>query len=925
MSTAILAKPKSYAPMPIKTQVQAIYQSDDAADSVALVWPEELADYEIINEVDGKATRFIYCPSELAMREALVTFAQAPERLVLISPFSQVQLAKDVLARIWKNAPQQISPWKNLQQFIKVREIDPRLKKNGQWIAKVLLGRLDRYQDKVSFGEVLDQESAWQAIALAYLNYSEPTLDLQSVFHWSANSEASTLVDKLPIDVKDNLGDWLNFGLPQFSALVKTLLLNGQADDLLSIGLACSIMYYKKVEQLPQVDTTQLHISRGVFKERYLAGESFDQCLLQQFGSEAVIAVSHLLHQQGYQAMNTVLGKAEQIIASLDLSSVVDLSTVLPASLQRRLSCYAHSLSDVLAGGDTSLAETALVEVNQHLLSQFTAQRETMERAEMAIRLARWLKRSPESSHNAAGAISEYIEHGSFADWARSVVWSGDVQEDLSKVYHQLTELVTAEREVQNKNFAQNMASIARGDVLADSYIPVEDTLERLVAPIAEQSPVLLLVLDGMSEAVYRELTEDLVKHHWLELRKSGQQGDPCLVAALPTVTKVSRCSLLSGRLQEGVATNEKQAFTAHPLLKKLASTKFPPTVFHKADLLQSGSGALNTNVRAKLAGTEYKVLAAVINAIDDQLSSSSQVSVDWSLDNITLLRQVLEAAREAGRVIMITSDHGHVLDHDSFYHQPSSDNGERYQLDSNDVSEHEIEVSGNRVVTADQSVVLPWTERLRYTKSKSMGYHGGCSLQEVIIPLGIYVSATDVDSLSGWVEVPRDVPDWWHQGASIAENPVSDIAGDRAEGTNSAQKSKSSKKAKEAAAAAELMDDMFPSPVETQSGDVSGPVTWIGELFSSVVYQQVRNRSGRTAVKEEQLQALIELLDRYQGQAMEAVVLRHLAIPKLRLRGFLAGVQKLMNIDGYPILTVDRESQTIKLDIALLKKQFEL
>lgn len=925
MSAATLTKPQSYAPMPIKTQVQAIYQSDAAADCIALVWPEALTDNEIMDEVSGKTTRFVYCPSELAMREALVKFSLSPECLVLVSPFNEVHLAKDVLARIWKNAPQQISPWKNLQQFIKVREIDPRLKKNGQWIAKALLGRLDHYQHKVNFGEVLDQESAWQAIALAYLAYSEPTLDLQSVFNWSVNSGRAALVDELPDDVKDNLGDWLKLGLPKFSDLVKTLLLDGQADDLLSIGLACSIMYYQKIEQLPQIDTTELHSSRGVFKERYLAGQSFDQGLLQQFGNEAVIAVSQLLNKQGYQAMNTVLGKAEQFIASLDLTVVVDLSTVLPTSLQRRLSRYAHSLGKVLAGGDTSLAESALVEVNRHLLSQFTAQRETMERAKMAIRLARWLKQAPGSSHNAAGAIGEYIGQGSFADWARSVVWSGDVHEDLSKVYQQLTEQVSAKREVQNKNFSKYMEGIARGDVLPKSYIPVEDTLERLVAPIAEQSPVLLLVLDGMSEAVYRELTEDLVKHHWLELRESDQQGDPCLVAALPTVTKVSRCSLLSGRLQEGVATNEKQAFTAHPLLKKLASTKFPPTVFHKADLIQSGSGALNTNVRAKLAGTQYKVLAAVINAIDDQLSSSSQVSVDWSLDNITLLRQVLEAAREAGRVVIITSDHGHVLDHDSFYQQSFSDNGERYQLAGGDVSEHEIKVTGHRVVTEDQSVVLPWTERLRYTKSKSMGYHGGASLQEVVIPLGIFVSAENFDVLNGWVEVPRHLPDWWDHKSLVTDNIGSYTTSVIPDSTKTgAEKSKKSQKAKKAAAS-ELMDDMFASPVDTQESDSDKHVVWIDNLFTSVIYQQIKARAGRTPVKEEQLRALIELLDEQQGQAMEATVLRHLSIPKIRLRGLLAAAQKLLNVEGYPVLSIDRDSETVKLNISDLKSQFEL
>ena len=927
MSTETLTKQQIYAPMPIKTQVQAIFESDSAADCVALVWPEELEAAEFVNEVDGKPTRFVYCPSELAMREALVDYSQAREPLVLVSKYNEVQLAKDVLARLWRNAPQQISPWKNLQQFIKVREIDPRLKKNGGWIAKALLGRLDQYQHKVSFGEVLDQENAWKALALAYLDYREPTLDLQSLFSWSANGGGAALVNQLPADLKENLEDWLKLGLLKSSALVNAMLLAGQADDLLSIGLACSVLYYPGIEQLSSVDTTQLHISRGVFKERYVAGRHFEQGLLQQFGSEAVKSVVLLLEQRGYQAMDASLGKAEQILASLDLAPIVGLSTVLPASLQSRLGRYAHALNGVLGGGSTGLAEAALAEVHLHVLAGFAAQQETMHRAEMALRLAKWLRQAPESSANTGAAIREYIEQGCFADWARSVVWPGDVHEDLGKVYHQLTERASKQREAQNKAFSQHMNGIARGDVLADNFIPVESALDRLVAPIAKENPVFLLVLDGMSEAVYRELSEDLVQHHWLEVRAEANQCDSCLIAALPTVTQVSRCSLLSGFLQGGAAADEKKAFSAHPELKKLASTRFPPTVFHKQDLVQAGSGALSSDVRSKLANTEYRVLAAVINAIDDQLSSSSQVSVDWTLKRLSLVRQVLEAAREAGRVVIITSDHGHVLDHDSFY-QPSSaasnDNGgERYQLAADDISEHEIALTGKRVVTASNAVVLPWTERLRYTKSKNMGYHGGASLQEVVIPLGVFVSASHIAALPGWVEVPRYLPEWWQSESIVVENKEGNFTNNPSAAASHA--TKKSKKAKDSAAVAEVMDDMFASPIEIAShASVQGPA-WIDALFASSVYLQAKGRAGRTAVKEEQLRALIELLNLQQGQAMEAAVLRQLAMPKLRLRGFLAGAQKLLNIDGYPILSVDRESQTIKLSISDLKKQFEL
>jgi hypothetical protein len=57
----------------------------------------------------------------------------------------------------------------------------------------------------------------------------------------------------------------------------------------------------------------------------------------------------------------------------------------------------------------------------------------------------------------------------------------------------------------------------------------------------------------------------------------------------------------------------------------------------------------------------------------------------------------------------------------------------------------------------------------------------------------------------------------------------------------------------------------------------------------------------------------------------MESMISRELELPKIRVRGFLRNVQKLLNIDGYPILTVDPESSTVKLNIPDLKTQFEL
>jgi len=56
----------------------------------------------------------------------------------------------------------------------------------------------------------------------------------------------------------------------------------------------------------------------------------------------------------------------------------------------------------------------------------------------------------------------------------------------------------------------------------------------------------------------------------------------------------------------------------------------------------------------------------------------------------------------------------------------------------------------------------------------------------------------------------------------------------------------------------------------------------------------------------------------------MSAAVTQRLGIPELRLNRLLAGVQKLLNVDGYPVLSVDRPSKTVRLGLQSLKIPFE-
>ncbi|MCH4564701.1 BREX-2 system phosphatase PglZ [Halomonas sp. EGI 63088] len=933
-------------PGAIYNQLQAILQRDPCADRVALMWRDPLQPEVQTRQVGSQEVKLVWCPSELAIREALVSHEgpekEGPEKLVILANLDQSQLGKDVLARLWKNEPQRISPWRTLEQLAQVKYIDPRLQRHHRWMADALLNGFNRFQGHIVFGEVLDQETAWQALAWGFLDYTEAKPELPALFRWSLQDTAKPRVEALPESVREHLGEWLAPQLPLVGAVVETLLRECHAHELLAVGLACSVMYAKELEGAEEMTAPVIYSGRGRFIERYLDGRKFSPEVLKAFGSEALETAQSLLRQQGLITVSASLSQAEQILASLDFMPALRISPLLPGALTQRLDAFALKLEKALEKGAkpplVAQAELAWERLQAHTLAHETQRHDQMRRAEMALRLLRWLGKTPSAVNGTAPQmLSQYITDGSFVDWARTQLWAGEDHEALARVYAALSEAVTQRREQQNRGFARHLPAVARGDTLPPALVPVERALERVVAPIlAEKKPTLLLVLDGMNEAVYRELQEDLTAYGWIEVSEQADPPSRCLVSALPSATEFSRCSLLSGALARGNAAQEKQAFAGHNKLRQQLSTRFPPVLLHKQDIQQPGSGGLAAEARARIAGTEHKMVGVVINAIDDQLSSSSQVVVHWNLQStLPMLRQVLEAAREGGRAVVITSDHGHVLDHDSQFAQTQVEthNGERYREEGAAPSEQEVEVSGSRVLTASQRAVVPWSEKLRYTKSRNRGYHGGGSLQEVVIPLGIYISASDPAGMPGWRELPRRLPSWWQNELQGGEAIGSGI---ESPAEASARPAKTGRKTKKLAEPDTSMPDLFEeaspvysAPVEEPEHRLSvepvGTRSWIDDLFASPVFEQSFQRAGRVPVTNEQIRRLLELLDQGKGSAMETQVAKHLAIPSIRLRGFLSAVQKILNVDGYPVLKTDRESRTVVLDKESLKLQFEL
>jgi len=427
----------------------------------------------------------------------------------------------------------------------------------------------------------------------------------------------------------------------------------------------------------------------------------------------------------------------------------------------------------------------------------------------------------------------------------------------------------------------------------------------------------LLLVMDGLSTSIYRELFTRINNLGWVEMVPANAAHPLIGVAALPTVTEVSRTSLLCGRLALGTAANEKTGFASHPALLAHSRTEVPPRLFHKGDLAESTN--LSQEVRATIANPQQRVVGVVYNAVDDHLSGPDQLNQRWALEDLRLLLPLLREAREARRVVVITADHGHLLEDGTTQVSGASAPdkiSDRWRPGRDARAPHEVAYSGGRVVTADNSkaVVCLWGESTRYAGRKN-GYHGGVSPQEVTVPLSVIVPLGM--NLVGWQLAPPAQPEWWElphlapvPAPAMAPAPEARPTGRKAPAPPVAQ----------------------PSLFEPHEVPAAQPTTasapfddWIGALLASSIYASQRQLAARVALPDDKMRLLLISLSERGGKLSRAALAQRLSLPDVRLGGLLSAVRRMLNVDQAPVLTVDETAGTIELNKVLLLQQFRV
>ena len=99
----------------------------------------------------------------------------------------------------------------------------------------------------------------------------------------------------------------------------------------------------------------------------------------------------------------------------------------------------------------------------------------------------------------------------------------------------------------------------------------------------------------------------------------------------------------------------------------------------------------------------------------------------------------------------------------------------------------------------------------------------------------------------------------------------------------------------------------------------------WVPRLLASAVFEQQKQFGGRGLPGDEVFSKLLAALDRRGGKMTSVALARALEFSAIRLPGLLAKAQRVLNIDGYAVLSRDDASDTVELNRELLLKQFDL
>lgn len=821
--------------------------------------------------------------------------------LVVTGTVPADQLGWDLRAHAVRRRSLAVDPADIVKQLFGAADLDARMARE-RWLLDALL-EAEPADHWPRSGAVLTRDRAVRALLAARLGLGDTTsdtldFDADTLFAWTRNGAGPALFAALPAAERAGLSEWLEKAVGPAAPTLLALAADQRGADALPLGALASAA-------LAAPSAEAAGFALGTLFGSALA--SFEA--LRPFADAATGVVSRWIAQaegnspHGTEARSRVLAvldRADQLATEARLSPLIGADRMLPSGYRARLRALAATLD-----GHVAPAETALRELAEHQLSELNT--ESTDMARTAVRLVRWLNGPMPKAGSTGPAVQEHLASSGWADLAVGILSEGDTSLDtaVGEAYHRLIGAVRGQRTRLDEEFARTLGDWTEtaSPQSTGGALLIENVLAEAAAPLARDGGrPLILVLDGMSADIAVQLAGELDRRVWTEVVPKARPGKEAIrqaaVSMLPSLTTISRASLLCGEPAQGGQSVERAGFAAFWRKRHRDAH-----LFHKGGYEGPPGHRLAPELLDTLASDD--VVAVVVNTIDDALADGREGARGrWSIGDIAKLSDLLNAARDYGRPVVLVSDHGHVLDRTPRGHQQTDADGvggARWRTGT--PLPGEITLAGPRVLTGGGRIVAAWREDVRYT-GRQAGYHGGAALAEVTVPVITIVPSADLIP-SGWTLLPaeRTAPGWWRGGDTV---PAPDSSAAPAE------KPRAKKQAQ-----APQGEGIFMLPGQGTLGE---------QVVQSPLFKAQREFV-RLAPTEKAVAAVLDALLAAGGKlspgAVAAAAQAATGKSQRNPERFATVLERLLNIDGYPVLQLVESGRTVHLDKTLLAQQF--
>lgn len=826
--------------------------------------------------------------------------------LVVTTGVDDAQLGWDLRGHAVRRRTLTVENSEIVKQRFGARELDPQLYRET-WLLEALLDAEPVNGGWQRVGSVLTRDTAVRCLLVARLGLArtqsgpaaeqEPSIDADALLAWSRTPAGPTRFQELGPIEREEMKVWLGEAAGAAVPVLMSLVEAGRGADAMALGLLGSTL--GDANTSGDVVLAVGGLFGQVMPRRAdlkVFAEAVEGTLTRWIGEAQSNAT---MRQQVF----SVLDRADSLAADAGLTTSLRSSRFLLSSFTEQSRRVGAALRESPAA-----AEAALADLKSHALARL--QQNRVAPAEMAVRVLRWLRTGPRPRvDSVAAGVRSHLADWGWVDWALNVLWAGDPVQDpvVGQEYRSLYETARARRDALDEEFAGRLSGWTR---TADARNPggcllVENVLTEVVKPLlgSGQGAPLVLVLDGMSSAAAVQIGAEAERQGWTEAVPEPGGSEtlrrPAAVSMLPSVTGISRASLLSGHAVKGKQAAEAEGFAE--FFKQRRHTG-GGVLFHKASIEGLAGYRLSEDLVAALASDA--AVGVVLNTIDYALDHGQEGErTSWQIEDITYLRDLLDAAKAYNRPVLITADHGHVLERGTGS-APLRAGAEASRWRTGEPEEGEVELTGPRVLEGGGTITAPWREDVHYTPRKA-GYHGGAALAEVTVPLLVLLPSPGTLP-KGWRVLPREqaTPAWWQ---AVASEPVH-------EETRQQPAARPAKVKK-----TPQPDGLFDEPE---------PARTLGELTVASEVYAAQKEYVRKAPEGPVVAAVIDALaaaDETMSPAALAAAISATGRVRRNIDGFLATVQRLLNVEGYPVLGFIDAGHTVKLDVRLLRTQFHL